>query len=173
MTNRYRTKPLPMEHLADHYQCDFDSGVLYRKVKGGLVAVGTKMARQGGLKCKVKQQMCTVHRIMYAMYHSIDPMSYVIDHKDGDRFNNRISNLRAVSQRVNCYNRKVPCGVRRNHDTWQAYISLQGRFYCLGNYRTKEDAEARRKEFNQDFMQTLLEEKEHSLSKLLELQVSE
>lgn len=162
MKTRYKTKPLPMAYLYQNYQCDFESGKLYRKTKHGLIEVGTDIVRQGGLKCKIKQQTYQVHRILYAMYHNHDPIGYMIDHIDNDRYNNRIGNLRAVSGTVNNYNRKLKGGVRKNHDTWQAYITLNKKFYCLGNYATREAAESRRREFDKDFFAELLTKEEHS-----------
>lgn len=162
MKVKYRTKPLPMDYLLENYQCDFDTGKLYRKTKHGLVEVGTNIINHGGLKCKIRQQMYQVHRVIYAMYHNSDPIGYVIDHIDNDRYNNRITNLRAVSGTVNGYNRKLKGGVRRNHNTWQAYITLNRKFYCLGNYSTRQEAESRRREFDKDFMVELLNEEEHS-----------
>lgn len=44
------------------------------------------------------------HRIIWKMHHSIDPEE--IDHINGDPSDNRISNLRSVSHRSNCKNRK-------------------------------------------------------------------
>ena len=42
-----------------------------------------------------------VHRIIYYMYHGRDPGIKAVDHCDGDKANNRISNLRLVSQKLN------------------------------------------------------------------------
>ena len=45
-----------------------------------------------------------VHRIVYYMYHGVDPKNKVIDHCNGDPSDNRISNLRCVKQNINIMN---------------------------------------------------------------------
>jgi hypothetical protein len=48
----------------------------------------------------------SVHHIVLYL-HSIEvPKNYVVDHIDGNPFNNKISNLRVVSQAVNARNQK-------------------------------------------------------------------
>ena len=45
-----------------------------------------------------------VHRIVYYMYHGVDPKQKVVDHCNGDKSDNRISNLRCVKQSINIMN---------------------------------------------------------------------
>lgn len=45
------------------------------------------------------------HRLVYFLVHGSLDGTLVIDHIDGDRANNKINNLRAVSQMKNCCNR--------------------------------------------------------------------
>jgi len=42
-----------------------------------------------------------LHRIIYIHHHGSIPHKYVIDHKDGDRLNNSISNLEAITHAEN------------------------------------------------------------------------
>ncbi len=153
----------PLVFLREKYAYDPDQGMLYRRMPSGLCRVGTKMQNHGGLKCKIMQKMYAVHRVVYYMYYGIDPADYVIDHINRDRFDNRIRNLRAVSQSINNFNRKKLGGVRRNHDTWQAYFTLNKKFYTIGNYRTKKDAEAARSEFQKNWIAETLTNPNHFL----------
>lgn len=45
------------------------------------------------------------HRIIYFLHYGEIPEGFVIDHKDGDTFNNKLENLRAIPQRINGRNR--------------------------------------------------------------------
>lgn len=159
MTPKYGTSPIPLDYLKDKYECDFDNGILYRRVSEGRVKVGTHICRHRGYKCKIRQKLFMVHRIIWAMYHGVDPMGYVIDHINGDRYDNRICNLRAVSQSINNLNRKTIGGVRRNHNTWQAYVCVDSQFHCLGNFATVEEAEECRRQYNTKLNELLCETK--------------
>jgi hypothetical protein len=79
------------------------------------------------------------------------PEGYVVDHVDGDRLNNRASNLRACKQIDNTRNRPVLSknnssgykGVSRTADgKWRARIWKNRNEIRLGNYETAEEAAA-------------------------------
>jgi hypothetical protein len=55
---------------------------------------------------------CLVHRLIYAWYFEI-PDGYEINHKDGNRANNRISNLEAVTPKQNIWHAKYVLGTRK------------------------------------------------------------
>lgn len=65
-----------------------------------------------------------------------------IDHKDGNRLNNRIDNLRPCTKRQNQQNRSAVCGrskfkgVRRDRGCWRAEIKVDGRKMHIGVYPT-------------------------------------
>ena len=77
------------------------------------------------------------------------PAGMVIDHRDGDRANNRLSNLRVCTQRENTWNtglrasnRSGVSGVSFRDETgkWRARIAVAGNEVLIGNYLTKEEA---------------------------------
>lgn len=90
------------------------------------------------------------HRVAWAMVHGKWPISR-IDHKDRNRSNNRINNLREASpaqNRVNSPTNKNSksgykgvaasrCGTR-----WRARISFARKTIHLGTHATKEEAHA-------------------------------
>lgn len=88
------------------------------------------------------------HRIAWAITHGEWPQNF-IDHINGDRADNRLCNLRSVSQLENMRNvRKNPLntsgitGVYKNTHTrlWSAKISVKNRSQHLGYFETREEA---------------------------------
>jgi hypothetical protein len=78
-----------------------------------------------------------------------------IDHINGDRTDNRIVNLRAVSREENARNRKVPknsstgiIGVTKEGGKWRAHIRIGGKKINLGRFENFDDAVCARKKAN-------------------------
>lgn len=79
-----------------------------------------------------------------------DPKGYEVDHIDGDKLNNRRSNLRIVTSQQNAMNRRMSrvsssgyVGVHASRsisNPWEARIRKNGKIYHLGLFKTKEDA---------------------------------
>ncbi len=63
-----------------------------------------------------------------------------IDHIDGNRLNNKLSNLRIVSQQQNNWNRTTAKGYRQVGNKWVSYIHLNGKKLYLGTYATQSEA---------------------------------
>lgn len=60
------------------------------------------------------------HRIVYALHHNTtDFDEYIIDHKDGNTFNNNPSNLRLATFTQNRYN----CKIHKNNSTGEKNIT--------------------------------------------------
>jgi len=81
------------------------------------------------------------------MYFCDPPLT--IDHKDGNRSNNRLSNLRSASEQQQKWNMKLRAdnrsGFRGVHPTgvrWLARINIDGKYRHLGCFATKEGAAA-------------------------------
>jgi hypothetical protein len=75
----------------------------------------------------------------------------VVDHKDGDRANNAIGNLRDVPNKTNCENRRAAnknnaiglLGVRRHTSgKYEARIRVDGQLMYLGLHLDAETAHA-------------------------------
>jgi hypothetical protein len=89
------------------------------------------------------------HRLAWFYVHGVWPAED-IDHKDGDRGNNRIDNLRDVTNQVNRENIRKPrkdnesgfLGVVFHAPTnrWRARIQLNGKGRHIGLYDTAEEA---------------------------------
>jgi hypothetical protein len=94
------------------------------------------------------------HRVIWAMHYGEWPKSQ-IDHIDGNRANNLLSNLRAVSIAENAKNRGLlksnSSGVigvswHKSKNKWQANICVQNKRIALGRYENFDDAVRARKE---------------------------
>lgn len=92
------------------------------------------------------------HQIAWAHHYGEWPESW-IDHINGDRSDNRISNLRLVDGAGNARNRKraanntsgvTGVGWQRRIQKWTAQIKVDGRPIHLGVFASKQDAIAAR-----------------------------
>jgi hypothetical protein len=64
-----------------------------------------------------------------------------IDHINGVKDDNRISNLRDVTNQQNQFNRKVKgCYWREDVKKWRAMIGIDGKRISLGSFNTEEEA---------------------------------
>lgn len=88
------------------------------------------------------------HRIV-VMLHYDRPIKkgYVVDHIDGDKLNNCISNLREVLQSENCQNKEkhrrgylVGTSYNKTSDKWRASIWVSGKNIHLGYFDTQLQA---------------------------------
>ncbi|CAN7192555.1 HNH endonuclease [Acidovorax sp. LjRoot117] len=110
---------------------------------------GTILHR-GYIGIRVDGRRYLAHRLAWLYVHGVFPDGY-IDHINGNTSDNRIENLRAVTQSENMHNTKLRRdntsgfrGVSMNKQTkhWVAQLRLQGKVICLGTFATPADASA-------------------------------
>jgi len=88
-----------------------------------------------------KNKLVTMHRFIMN-----PPKDMQIDHKNGDRLDNRRSNLRICTGSQNCMNRKTIGsmsgyrGVRKWYNKWQGRIEVEGKKINLGLFNNAVDA---------------------------------
>jgi hypothetical protein len=92
---------LTQEYLRETF--DYQDGQLIRK-STGKVAVCNKTKNKRYLRINICSKSYYLHRVIFLHQHGNQPKT--IDHIDGDCFNNKIENLRQVTQQENCLNRK-------------------------------------------------------------------
>lgn len=108
----------------------------------------------GYLRGQLNGKYFFAHRVIFALNHGQWPADQ-IDHINGIRTDNRISNLRVVNNSENARNQSMKksntsgvCGVcwDKSKKKWQARIVVDGRFKHLGYFTTIETAAASREE---------------------------
>jgi hypothetical protein len=154
---RDKEAALDAETLRKLLDYDPETGIFRRKVaprngiKVGDVA-GTNHA-YGYIEIGIFWHRYYAHRLAWLHVHGQWPAAD-IDHKNGRRDDNRISNLRAVSRRENGLNREKLkantsgcCGVsfHKAAGKFRSYITDHRKQIHLGLFSTLEDAAAARK----------------------------
>ena len=89
-----------------------------------------------------KQKMHRIHRLLGEYFLSC-PSDMQVDHIDGNKHNNDLSNLRVVNNQQNHFNRTTAKGCYLNRSgNWFAQICVNGKAKNLGTYATEELARA-------------------------------
>lgn len=109
------------------------------KMKAGQLA-GSLSKVDGYTRIGFKGKKYLAHRLAWFLYYNSWP-SLLIDHIDGNRSNNIISNLRDISGSENNFNRHEEHGVGLyRNGKWRAYLNYDNHQYHIGYYLTKEEA---------------------------------
>lgn len=134
---------------------DPDTGVLYRRIRtaqrhragdrADVVVTGGNL--RGYRVVAVDSQKFLAHRLAWLMTYGAWP-SGDIDHRNGDKGDNRIANLRDVVRRVNLENRRKPradnvsgyLGVHAHQGRWRARIQVRGKGVHVGMFDDPESA---------------------------------
>jgi len=174
------TKPLPdFEFLSSILRYNPDSGKLYWKERPpSMFAIKTDRSqihsanlwnsanagneamtavnKQGYKVGNINGSMFRAHRVAWALHYGVDPKNQ-IDHINGDRKDNRIENLRVVTNQQNSWNQKLRStntsgynGVSwcKMTNSWLARAVVDGVEHRIGYFSTPEDARDARLEFN-------------------------
>ena len=92
-------------------------------------------------QCRFRGRRDYLHRKIWIEAKGEIPEGMEIDHIDGDKLNNDLSNLRLVTKSQNQHNKPAKGYVRHiPTGTYQSKIRVNGRIKSLGYYKTKEEA---------------------------------
>lgn len=150
-TKRATRADITAEQAGQLLNYDHETGVLSWKKKPCRQVrltdpVGSKMQR-GYIQVSLFGKKYLAHRIAWLLYYGAWPEN-LIDHINGDRGDNRIANLRDVTQDVNMQNLRGPnilnkvglLGVRTKRKKFSAQIRLNNTSVHIGVFETAEEA---------------------------------
>ncbi len=88
------------------------------------------------------------HRLAWALFHGEAPEDALIDHRNGDPFDNRLENLRLADNATNQWNRahsvRSTSGIKgvtwaAEQSKWKGSIRANGEYYHVGYFPTKAE----------------------------------
>ena len=134
------------------FKYDPDTGILTNKIRRSSNSMkGCEVGsfdKRKYLVTQVSGNYYKVHRLIWLYVYGYMPENF-IDHINRNPSDNRLCNLREVTQSCNMRNAKNrednTSGVQgvhwqKNRKTWFAYITNRGRRHCLGNYKNLHNA---------------------------------
>ena len=147
---RFKKQCPSVEDLHDWFVCDYSTGTLYWKnPRGPKVKPGDPVYLQPQstgysrirLQQDKKQHSFQLHRLIWKMYYREDLGQRELDHIDGDKTNNAITNLRLATASQNQHNRPYAKGFKRNSKykdkpcssgQWEVHINIDGKREYMG-----------------------------------------
>lgn len=124
------------------------SGKLFRKLKKSLKEVGCLNKKLGYKVVRVGNTLYYSHRLAWILYYGEWPVG-CIDHIDGDKLNNSLSNLRQATSQENMRNLKKRCNTSsiykgvtwcKRKKKWKAQIRFDDKNLHLGYFLEEEGA---------------------------------
>ena len=95
-------------HALFEYNEDSPSGLIWRTGRWKSRPAGRKAQRKNGnphnYQIQTRKQTLCVHRVIWELFNGPIPFGMVIDHMDGNPWNNKITNLRMVTPKTNTQN---------------------------------------------------------------------
>ena len=142
----------------------YENGKLYWKIRNSnRTKIGQEagtLTRQGYIQILYRKKHYQAHRIVWELHNGDIPTNMQIDHINHIRHDNRIENLRLVSNSDNHKNRKLSpkntsgiTGVYwdKGVEKFKAQIQVDGNYKYLGHFDTIEDAKQARKQAEEHY----------------------
>lgn len=165
--NKPKSYPFTKQEIEEHLEYDKENGCFYRKTSFNAISIGSiagcKKAN-GYIYVGIFKKHIFCHRLVWFFEHGEWPTK-VIDHIDGDKTNNKISNLRLATYSQSSMHRKVMKNSKsqlkgviflKRKNRYRAYIRCNNKRIHIGTYKTAEEAHAayvaKAKELHKEFM---------------------
>ncbi|KMV67769.1 hypothetical protein AI28_08025 [bacteria symbiont BFo1 of Frankliniella occidentalis] len=147
--DRSKRIPLPPQKLLlETFRYDADTGLVWWRQPKGSRKLDKSCGTVGGsgyLMVRVDGRLYTLHRIIWKMITGNEPMH--LDHINGCRIDNRITNIREVTRSQNNQsigltraNKSGYVGVRYSTKdrSWTSYIKSGSKRIHIGNFKEKK-----------------------------------
>ncbi len=149
--------PLTLELIQRFLSYDPETGHLRWKIGTGRIKAGYiagTIDPSGYIRVAVAGNRMWAHRTCFALGHNMWPLTFDIDHKNGNPEDNRLANLRPANQSENIRNTGIwknsstgHKGVYRikavkSYEAYGAGITVNYKRIHLGSFRSKEEASA-------------------------------
>lgn len=144
-----KTLPLPsQERLKELFDYDQDTGLITWRIKPSKpVKIGQKAGspnpRSGHESIKIDRKLYKSSRIVWMWVYGEDPGDYMVDHINRNPQDNRVSNLRLVTNQENQFNTDARGATwNKKLQKWLAAINVGDKRYYLGLFKTEAEAVA-------------------------------
>jgi len=82
-----------------------------------------------------------IHRLVAIAFIDNPDNKTLVDHIDGNKHNNHVSNLRWANRSENAANQRLSKGYYKSKNKYMARIHMNGKSYHIGTYDTAEEAQ--------------------------------